>query len=147
LSALEELLAIDAGFVKAHVLRAHVLTNLERLEEAERACLETLELDSLCLEAYLLLGLIAKMSHDADGSVKRFKEALYISSSCWVAHFHLAEAYHSRKETEKARNEYRIVMNLVDREGMRDPGLNLFSLSIPPEQIVGMCRHKLAQLD
>lgn len=144
MASLEKLLSVDATCVKAHVLRAHVLTNLERLEEAERACLDTMELDPLCLEAYLLLGLIAKIRRDTDQSVKRFKEALYIRSSCWVAHFHLAETYFSLGEAEKARSEYKIVMNLLEKGETADPGLNLFSLSISTDQIIVMCRHKLA---
>ena len=147
MTELKELLSVDAACVKAHVLRAHVLTNLDRLEEAERACLETTELDPLCLEAYLLLGLIAKTRQDSDQSVKRFKEALYIRSSCWVAHFHLAETYFSLGEAEKARSEYRIVMNLLEKGETADPGLNLFSLSISTDQIIQMCRHKLALPD
>jgi chemotaxis protein methyltransferase CheR len=147
LAVLDELLAADGALVREHVLRAHVLTHLDRAAEAELACLETIRLDPMCLEAYLLLGLIAKRSHDADRSVKRFREALYIRSSCWVAHFHLAEIYLALGESAKARGEYKIVVNLLERDGMGDPGLNLFSLSIPPEQIVGMCRHKLAHLD
>ena len=146
MAVLDRLIDIEPLFVNAHVLKANMLANLERLEEAEGVCLRTIELDPLCIDGYLLLGLIAKIKRDDEKSSRRFKQALYIRSSCWVAHFYLGEVYYSRGETEKARREYGIVMSLAEKGELTDPGLTLFSLSIPVEQIVRMCRFKLAGL-
>jgi chemotaxis protein methyltransferase CheR len=146
ISLIEKLTARDPSFVRGYSLMGNLLINLERLEEAERACLKAVEIDELWLEGYLLLGLIAKKRSDHATSVKRFKEALYVRPSCWLAHFYLAEIYHSRKEFNEARREYSIILKLLESGRMEDPGLSFFPLSIPMEQMMHLCRHKLEHL-
>ena len=141
------LTACEPSFVRAHTLKGNLLINLERLEEAEQACLKAVEIDELCLEGYLLLGLIAKKNEDHNTSLRRFKEALYVRPSCWLAHFYLAEIHHSRGEIDKARREYLVILKLSERGELKDPGLSFFPLTIPIEQIMHLCRHKLACLE
>ena len=144
---INELTACEPSFVRAHTLKGNLLINLERIEEAERACLKAVEIDELCLEGYLLLGLIAKKNEDHTTSVRRFKEALYVRPSCWLAHFYLAEIHHSRGELDKARREYTIILKLSERGELKDPGLSFFPLTVPIEQMMHLCRHKLACLE
>ncbi len=146
LEIIERIIEIDKGVMGAYTLKASILVNREQLEDAERVCSKALSIDPLCLEAYLLLGLISKLAGDADGSVKRFKQALYVRSSCWLAHFHLAEIFRGRGDRENARREYNIVLNILEKEGVSDPGLNFFPLAIPPDQMVHVCHHNLENL-
>ncbi|MDA8165949.1 MAG: hypothetical protein M0017_13070, partial [Desulfobacteraceae bacterium] len=98
LAATERLLAREPDHRRGQMLKAGLLLNLNRLKEAEEVCLASLAGDRWCLEAHLLLGLVAKLQEEHDGAVRRFKEAVYIRSSCWLAHFFLAEIGRARPE-------------------------------------------------
>ncbi|MBK5275134.1 MAG: hypothetical protein JJE30_08790 [Desulfuromonadales bacterium] len=146
LQAIDRLLGQNPGFVKCYMLKASILINLSRLEEATTVCSAALELDRWCLEGYLLLGIIARIASREEEALLRFKESLYIDSSCWLAHFYLAEIHAIRHERELARREYEIVMNLFGKEDHPDAGLTFFPLAFKPDQIVTLCRHNLAKL-
>jgi chemotaxis protein methyltransferase CheR len=147
LAGLKALLRHDPSHLRAFVLKANVLFNLDQLEEAQCACRRALDLDPLHLEGYLLLGLIARRQGDQENSRQRFKEALYIDPSCWLAHFFLAEIYQDSAEYQKARREYEIILNLSSRQELSDLGLDFFTLSVPLEQMTQLCRYKLAHLE
>jgi chemotaxis protein methyltransferase CheR len=143
---LDRILEKDRTFVKAYMLKASILVNMNQLSGAEEVCFQVMELDQWCLEVYLLLGLIAKRRNNEKDALKRFREALYVQSSCWLAHFSLAEIYSSLGELEKACREYEIVVNVLKKGKMSDHGLTFFPLSFPVEQIAHLCKHNLAEL-
>ena len=140
----EQIIGLQSSFVKAHMLRAGILINLQRLDEAENVCRRGMELDQWCLEGHLLLGLIAKIRGDFEEARKKFKEAVYVKSSCWLAHFYLGEIYQSEDKKQRAGREFEIVIKLLEENGSSDHGLTFFSLSFPMEQVVHLCRHNLA---
>ncbi len=142
----ESLIGQDPAFVKAYSLKAGILINMQRLEEAEAVCLKGIDRDHWYLEGYLLLGLISRIRNDEEGALKRFKETLYIQSSCWLAHFYLADIHASRGEVEKACREYEIVIKLLAKGDAADLGLTFFPLSFPAENMAHLCRHNLAEL-
>ena len=146
LEKIESLIGQDPAFVKAYSLKAGILINMQRLEEAEAVCSKVIDRDLWYLEGYLLLGLISRIRNDEEGALKRFKEALYIQSSCWLAHFYLADIHASRGEVEKACREYEIVIKLLTRGDLADHGLTFFPLSFPAENMAHLCRHNLAEL-
>lgn len=146
LDCLDKLILQAPTFVKGHMLKAGILINMKRIEDAESACLKGIELDRLCLEGYLLLGLAAKIRNDEEMAMKRFKEALYIQSSCWLAHFYLAELYIVRGETEKACRAYEMASKILKKGGGNDHGLTFFPLSFSVDQIAHLCDHNLAKL-
>lgn len=146
LQILDKLIAEDPLFVKAYTLKASILTNLHKPEHAAKMCVKALEVDRLCLEGYLLLGFIARMQDKEDESLKRFREAIYVNPSCWLAHFSLAELQSSRGESEHARREYEITVRILEKGNSADHGIAFFPLSFPVEQFVTLCRHRLAKL-
>jgi len=146
LSALERILRQDSNFSKALMLKAGILINMNRLEEAGMVCMQCLARDQWNLESYLFLGLIAKMNNDQEIAVKRFREALYIQSACWLAHFYLAEIFVARQELATACREYELVIRVLEKGRDADLGLTFFPLSFPLEQIVHLCRHNLSEL-
>ncbi len=141
-----ELIKQKPSFIKAYTLKASLLINLKELDEAERLCLGCIEREPWCLEAFLLLGLIEKSRNNEEAAYKRFKESLYIKSSCWLAHFYIAEMHRMWGEPERACREYEIVINLLKKGDIRDHGISFFPLSFPVEQIMHLCDHNLAQL-
>jgi chemotaxis protein methyltransferase CheR len=146
LSRLDKLLEYNPLFIKAYALKASALINLREIEEARENCLKMIEIERWNVEGYLLLGLIAKIEDNGEEIIKRFKEALYIQPSCWLAHFYLAEVYNSRGEMEHAWREYGIVIKLLKTGKLSDHGLTLFPLSFPAEQVVSLCQHNLKKL-
>ncbi len=142
----ESLIMQDPAFVKAYSLKAGILVNMQRLEEAEDVCLKGIDRDLWYLEGYLIGGLISRIRNDEEGALKRFKEAIYIQSSCWLAHFYLADIHASRGEVEKACREYEIVIKLLAKGNAADHGLTFFPLSFPAENMAHLCRHNLAEL-
>ena len=142
----ERIIGLQASYMNAHMLQAGILLNLQRLDEAEKVCCRGMELDQLSLEGHLLLGLIAKIRGDLTQAKKRFKEALYVRSSCWLAHFYLGEIYRTEGDRQLACREFEIVIKLLEEKGFSDHGLTFFSPSFPVEQVVHLCRHNLADM-
>ncbi|MBI5633963.1 MAG: hypothetical protein HZA15_10850 [Nitrospirae bacterium] len=140
----ERIISLQPSFMKAHMLRAGILINLQRLDEAETGCRHGMELDQWSLEGHLLLGLIARIRGDFEEARKRFNEAVYIKSSCWLAHFYLGEICRFEGDRQLACREFEIVIKLLEEKGFSDHGLTFFSLSFPMEQVIHLCRHNLA---
>lgn len=146
LGLLDDLLADIPGHTGAHTLKASILANLEQEKAAREICTEVIEKDPLCLEAYLLLGVIALKNDEKKEAANRFKQALYLESSCWLAHFHLGRIYVATGEKEQAGREYRITIQLLEEEGISNPGLRFFPIKATCGQIMDLCRHYLANL-
>ena len=143
---LDLLLAADPSFIKAYTLKASVLINLNDLEAADRMCLAAIGEQRWCLEAFLLLGLTAKVRGGEEAALKWFREALYVQSSCWLAHYYAADIYRLQGDRERARREYDIVVNLLGKGGIDGHGLAFFPLSFSIEQVVHLCNHNLQLL-
>jgi chemotaxis protein methyltransferase CheR len=146
LGCLDTLLEQDRSSIKSYMLKAGVLINMKRLDDAERTCRQGIERQRWNLEGHLLLGLIAKLKGDSETAVQRFKEAVYIQSSCWLGHFYLAEVYGIRNESKQAIREYEIAIKLLSKDSPPDHGLTFFPLAFRPEQIKHLCLHNLNRL-
>ncbi|MGR3179446.1 MAG: CheR family methyltransferase [Candidatus Anammoxibacter sp.] len=147
LNMINKLFAENAPFARAYTLKASILINLKELDAAEKICLKIFETDQWFLEAYILLGFIAKITDNEEETIKRFKEAVYLQPSCWIAHYYLAEIYHSRGELDLATREYGIVIKLLEKGNMKDHGLTFFPISFPAEQMVHLCRRNLNKIE
>lgn len=146
LGLLDELLKLDASFIKAHTLRACVLMNGARHEEARQACERALELDAMCLEGVLMLGVIARHDGNDDLAHRRFREALYLESNCWLAHYYLAEIHFLKGDGKRARAGYESTLRILGDGGLLKAGRSLFPLSFRAESFIDICRHKLSLL-
>ncbi len=146
LSRIGLLLEEEPSFAKGYLLKTGILINMKLLDEAARACRQSIELDRWSLEGHLFMGLIAKLKSDSETAGRRFKEALYIQSSCWLAHYYLADIYGELGERNNAVREYEIVIRLLEKDDLPDQGLMFFPLAFPAEQIVHLCRHNLEKL-
>ena len=146
LKNIEILITGEPGFIKAYALKAGILINLKQYDEAENVCLHMFEMDQWNLEAYLLSGLISKIMKDEEKMLKRFKEALYLEPSCWIAHFYMAEIYNCRKESSHALREYGIVIKLLENGSTFDHGLTFFPISFHAEQMIHLCGQNIKRL-
>ena len=146
LKCIDGFLEQDTSHIKGYMLKASVLIHMKRLEEAEQVCRHSIEIDQWNLEGHLLLGLIAKLRSDNETAVERFKEVLYIQSSCWLGHFYLAEIRSLQGQVKDAIREYTIVINLLKKGDLTDHGLTFFPLTFSAEQINHLCQHNLTKL-
>lgn len=142
----DELLAEYPDFLKAHALKASVLVNLQELAAAREVCRQILARDEWNLESHLLLGIVAKISDESEEALTMFKAALYINSTCWLAHYYLADIYFSKQDISGAHREYGIALKLLETRGVEDHGLTYFPLAFPVEQLIHLCRHNIEKI-
>jgi chemotaxis protein methyltransferase CheR len=143
LALLDALLREDPGHVKAHSLKASVLMTSARHAEAGVVCEAALALDPLCLEACLMLGIIARQKGDDLAALKRFREAIYLEASCWFAHYSQAEILLAKGEQSRARTSFEAALRIL-AAGAYQQGF--FPLSFNAGEFITLCRHKLALL-
>lgn len=147
LSALDTLLASHSAFTKAACLKASLLMNDSRFLEASQVCRQTLQHDPLALEAYLILGMVARHEGDETQAHQRFREAIYLNSSCWFAHYYLGEILFLQGDHRRARQEFEITVNILTASGSTvDHGHEYFPLTFNAGQFVVIARHKLSLL-
>lgn len=146
LPILDELISQDKGFVNAHALKASLLINAHSLEEAQSACYEALKHDSYCLAAYLMLGVIAHQKGQNETGVKHFRKAVFIDSSCWPAHFYLAEINHLMGEKKRALAGYQTAFEILGKGPLPEQGTKYFPLIFNAQQFLTVCLHKIGIL-
>ena len=138
---------MDEELVDVCILKANILINLQQLEAAEALCMKVLDVASLNLQAYLLLGLVAKCRDNLEDAVKKFEKAAYIEPSCWLAHFYQAEIYRSRHHKERAQKHYQIVMKLLEKGLFSAHGFPISPFTFSKEQMLHLCRHNLRSIE
>lgn len=146
LALLENVIAGDRSFVKAHLLKASLLLDGSRYDAARTTCETICALDPLCREAYLILGIIARQNGDDTDAFKRFREALYLDPGCWVAHFYTAEILYARQEYKRAGGSYEKTAAILESGSPAEAGNAFFPLSFDARQFITICRHKLSLL-
>lgn len=146
LAILDAIIDLDNTFEKAYCLKGSLLLGAARFDEARMVCEGILRRDALCLEAYLMLGMIARQHGDFDDAFKRFREAIYLDASCWLAHFYSAEILFVQQSWNRARSSFETALKILDSGPLKERGQEFFPLSFNAEQFIVICRHKLSLL-
>ncbi len=146
LARIDKVLALQPSFAEAYLLKTGILVNCKRFDEAEATCRQSVAQDRWCLEGHLFLGLIAKIRGACAEAKQRFKEAVYIEPSCWIAHYYLGEIHRFEGDTGRAGREFAIVIKLLEQKSPAGQGLRFFTFSVANEQIRHLCRHNLAAM-
>lgn len=147
LAILDAIIEEDNTFEKAHSLKGSLLLNASLLDEARTVCKTILDRDSLSLVAYLMLGMIARQQGDEDDAMRRFREAIYIDSLCWPAHFYSAEIAFAKLDKKRARSSYEAAFRILQNGSQNELGQAFFPITFNVEQFIVICRHKLSLLD
>jgi chemotaxis protein methyltransferase CheR len=134
-------------YKKVSAIKISILINRLNLRQARELALFINNMDTLNIEPYLLLGIIARIEHDDLEAIKRFKEALYLMPTNWLAHYYLADIHQSRGERDQAYKEYKIVSNLLEHGSTKDHGLTLFPMSFSIDQLQHLCKHNMNKLE
>ncbi|OGU13906.1 MAG: hypothetical protein A2076_13360 [Geobacteraceae bacterium GWC2_53_11] len=143
---LDDIISRDNGFEKAYSLKGSLLLGMGRFDEARSVCEGILGRDPLCLEAYLMLGMIARQYGDNDDAFKRFREALYLSPTCWLANFYSGEILYAQQAWKRARGSFESALKILESGSLKAHGQTFFPLTFNAEQFVIICRHKLSLL-
>ena len=146
LALLDAVIAQDSSFEKAYCLKGSLLLTLSRFDEAHSVCTAVHSRDPLCLEAYLMLGMIARQNGDDAAAIKRFREAIYLDAACWLAHFYSAEISFAERDEKRARSGYETTLRILAKGSLQKHGQEFFPLSFNAEQFSVICRHKLSLL-
>jgi chemotaxis protein methyltransferase CheR len=144
LELLDALIQRYDSFVKAYLLKGTILLNSSRFDEARENCNKALANNPLCLEASLMLGIIARHDENDDEALRRFREAIYLDSACWPGHFYTAEIAYARGDTKRACSAYESALRILEGEPSVDRVQAFFPLVFKTDQFVAICRHKLA---
>ena len=143
---LDAIIEQDNTFEKACSLKGSLLLSMSRFDESHAVCSSVLSRDPLCLEAYLMLGIIARQKGNDDDAIKRFREAIYLNASCWPAHFYTAEILFVMSDEKRARSSFEAALRILEKGSLIEQGQAFFPLSFNAEQFMVICRHKLSLL-
>jgi chemotaxis protein methyltransferase CheR len=146
LELVEEIIERQPDLHKACALKGSLLLHAARYDEAAAVCREILSRDPLCLEACLMLGMIARQQGEDEIAFGRFREAVYLDASCWLAHFYSAELLFAKGDGKRARTGYQTASRLLEKGAPDEHGQAIFQLSFNAEQFIVICRHKLSLL-
>lgn len=142
----EQLHSCECFRAKGYLLSGCILLNEERVQEAAEFFSRAVQADDLLLEAHMLLGLAAKKSGEDDKAIKCFHNALYIQDSCWLAHYYLAEIHLAGGNARKALGYYGTLKNILEKPGAVMPGLIFFPGAYSREDLLHLCRRKIAAM-
>ena len=132
--------------VSSLLLKAHIQLNRKEFELAETSARQALKADPWSIDALVLLGLAAKWRELVGEAVRWFKQAVYARHECWLARYYLAELYRTGGETDKARREYRGVLQLLSQSTVPDNGIRVLPLGVVPSELRFLCSHQLTKL-
>ncbi|HEX5394619.1 MAG TPA: CheR family methyltransferase [Rhodocyclaceae bacterium] len=145
LTIIESLLAANDADSAALLLKAHILINRKDFSTAASAAKQALEADAWSVDAFLLLGLAAKWQEQAEEAITWFRKAAYASQTCWPAHYYLGDLYRLRGDMDAAKRAYRVVLQLLGREGEPEAGTKVVPLGLPAAEIRFLCEHQLGK--
>lgn len=127
------------------LLKAHIQLNRKEFEQAEISARHVLQTDPWSIDALILLGLSAKWRELIDEAVRWFKQAVYARHECWLARYYLADLYRVGGELDKARREYRGVLQLLSQSTVPDNGIKVLPLGVGHSELRFLCAHQLGK--
>ncbi|OIQ77961.1 putative biofilm formation methyltransferase WspC [mine drainage metagenome] len=146
LAWLDKLLEQCPASAKAYILKGNLLLSESNFEQAVEVCNLALRQDIFCASIYLMLGMAARHLGDDTVALKRFREAIYLNSSCWLAHFFSAEIFYAEGDEKHALCAYEAAAKVLERlTAGQQPGEAL-PLAFKVDQFNVICRHKLSLL-
>ena len=126
------------------LLKAFVLMNRKHWAEAKPILLAAVAKEPWCLDALVLLGLLAKWQQLLDEAIDWFKKAVYAHSDRWLAHYYLADSY-KKHHPQLALRAYRTTLQLIEQHP-EHAGLVLVPLDFSTAELRFLCEHHIQKL-
>ncbi len=141
----EALLVSHPQDEQIRLLKAFILMNRKQWQAAEVLLKQALQQDEWCLDALVLLGLLAKWQGAFAQAIEWFKKAVYAHSDRWLVHYYLADSYYRQQQPGLALRGFRTAFQLMDKhpELSELPWVPLdFSLA----EMRFLCQHHIQKL-
>lgn len=131
--------------VENRLAQATLLANQAQYEEAIRQLESIVKDDSLCQEAYYLLGVLYYNAGSYDQAIAQFGRVIYIDPGAALAYFNLAHIYLYQKNISQAKKEFKNVLRILEK---RDPGeIVKFSDDFTADYLLRACENNLAKIE
>jgi len=143
LELLSELPRESTGDPEALLLRAVLLTHSGRLDEAERVCVDLLDLDEMNAGAHYVLALCREGVGDRKGAVDHDQMAVYLDPAFAMPRLHLGLIARRANDREVVHNELGQALALLQREDASR--LLLFGGGFTREGLMALCRAELSR--
>lgn len=141
LSLISSLPPDSEGDPDALLLRAGLLTNHGRLDEAEGVCSRLLALDELNAGAHYLMALCREHAGDSTGAIEHDQTAIYLDAGFAMPHLHLGLMAKRAGDAATALRELGQASLLLD--GEEASRLLLFGGGFSREALLQLCRTEL----
>jgi chemotaxis protein methyltransferase CheR len=125
----------------AQLLRAALLTNSGKLEDAEGVCAQILEADELSAGAHYLMALCREHAGDRAASLEHDQAAIYLDAEFAMPHLHIGLLSRRAGDRDRARAELGRALSLLTREDASR--ILLFGGGFSREALVALCRAEL----
>jgi chemotaxis protein methyltransferase CheR len=125
----------------ALLLRAALLTNSGRLDEAEAVCRQLLVVDELNAGAHYLMALCCEHAGNSTATVEHDQTAIYLDPGFAMPHLHLGLVARRAGDNGAARAELEQALTLLEREDASR--LLLFGGGFSREMLLQLCRAEL----
>jgi chemotaxis protein methyltransferase CheR len=129
------------GEPDALLLRAVLLANSGRLEEAELSCARLVALDELNAGAHYVMALCREHAADAAAAIEHDRTAIYLDAGFAMPHLHLGLMARRAGDDDVARHEFSQALVLLAREDASR--LLLFGGGFSRDALVALCRAEL----
>lgn len=126
---------------EAELLRAVLLTDLGRLDEAEQACQRLLDTDGLHAGAHYLLAVCRETSGDLAGARYHCRTAAYLDPGFAMPRLRAGQLSRRHGDTATARRELAAALALLPGES--DRALLLYGAGFTRAALVAVCRTEL----
>ena len=130
--------------VKNRLAQATLLANQAQYEEAIKQLERIVEDDSLCLEAYYLLGVLYYNAGLCDQAIAQFKKVIYIDPGVALSYFNLGNIYLHQKKMSSAQKEFENVRRLLEKRQPEE--MVEFSNDFTADYLLRACENNLAKI-
>ena len=134
----------EPQFHEVHTLLANIFFNMNRLDEAERECLQAVGMNSLSAEPHYLLGHIQRKKKQLLKAMENLRKAIYLNSNYSLAHYTLAELHKERGQTAEAVKAYRNTLKALEMESEEE--VRVSSGGFTKRVLVQMCMKNITMI-
>lgn len=143
--ALERVEALPGDRHDAMLVRAALLTNAGRVEEAERACGRLLERDDMDAGAHYLMALCREHVGDVEGALAHDRTAVYLDPRFAMPRLHIGLVAGRAGRRDEAVESLRQAESLLAEESV--PRILMFGGGFGRESLVALCRAQLKRYE
>ncbi len=130
---------------QTRLLKAFILMNRKQWEAAEALLMQALQQDDWCLDALVLLGLLAKWQGRIEQAIEWFKKAVYAHSDRWLVHYYLADSYYRQQQSPLALRGFKTALQLMDKHPELSD-LRWVPLDFSMAEMRFLCQHHIQKL-